>query len=86
MIVNLTTKHSSSIITVKGKNIMSKQKLIQNVVSKIRHDWGAADAKRDSGKKTPEDILRFEKGLFYLRLDIFWLNVHFRGSASRMDG
>ena len=43
---------------------MSKQKLIQNVVSKIRHDWGAADAKRDSGKKTPEDILRFDNILY----------------------
>ena len=43
---------------------MLKEKLIQDYVAKIRHDWGAADAKRDSEKKTPEDILRFDNILY----------------------
>ena len=43
---------------------LSKQKITEKHVAKIRHDWGLSDAKRDETKKTPENIQRFDNILY----------------------
>lgn len=46
------------------KFFLSKQKITEKHVAKIRHDWGLSDAKRDETKKTPENIQRFDNILY----------------------